>query len=232
MCRRFSLDLDWNAVGRQFEVADEDIKTQTLPARTFRVEPKQTIGVIAADNKGKRHLRGGNWSLIPSWSETPQLAYPTYNARMESAARKPTFRDAMRSCRAIIPAAGYFEFKGKRPFYFHAPENVTLAMAGLYSWWRANAASEWRLTATVVTCEAIDGLAEIHNRMPLLIAASMIEKWLDPEVEGNDIISQIHDVGLGISENLSYYEVAEPKSGEDDPGCIRPIQKDDPISLF
>ncbi|WEV63328.1 SOS response-associated peptidase [Bifidobacterium sp. ESL0732] len=232
MCRRFSLDLDWNAVGRQFGIDDEDIDAQTLPTRTFRVEPEQKIGVIAADSRNERHLRGGSWSLIPSWSKSSKLAYPTYNARMESAGEKPTFRDSMHSCRAIIPAEGYFEFKHDKPFYFHSSENSTLAMAWLYSWWRQNEFSPWLLTATIMTCEAIGGLAEIHNRMPLLVSESRTEEWLDRTIGGSEIISEIHNESLSISENLDYYEVAEPQPGEDGPQCIRPVTNVAPLSLF
>lgn len=232
MCRRFSLDLDWNAIGREFEVDNADINAPTLPARTFRVEPHQQIGVIAAGNEGKRHLRGGRWSLVPSWSSSANLDYPTYNARMESAAQKPTFRDSMRSCRAIIPAAGYFEFKGDRPFYFHSPGNMPLAMAGLYSWWRAGATSPWLLTATVMTCEAIDGPRKIHDRMPLLVPRGLREQWLDPDIDGSGIIPEIHNKGVVVSENLEYHEVAEPKADEDGPQCIRPVRTNAPLSLF
>ncbi|WEV73323.1 SOS response-associated peptidase family protein [Bifidobacterium sp. ESL0798] len=135
-------------------------------------------------------------------------------------------------CRAIIPAAGYFEFKGKRPFYFHSPDNETLAMAGLYSWWRANAGSLWLLTATVMTCAATGDAAKIHDRMPLLVAQDMTEQWLDRNVDGSAIISDIHNEGLPISKNLDYYETAEPKQGEDGPRCVQPLEKVVPLSLF
>nr|WP_280924697.1 SOS response-associated peptidase [Bifidobacterium sp. ESL0745] len=232
MCRRFSLDLDWNAVGREFEVDSDQIDTPSLPARTFRVEPHQQIGVIAADHAGERHLRGGYWSLVPSWNSSAKLDYPTYNARMESAAQKPTFRDSARHCRAIIPAAGYFEFKNNRPFYFHAPGNLPLAMAGLYSWWRPSTTSSWVLTATVMTCAAIDGPRKIHDRMPLLVPTDLRKQWLDPDIDGSGIILEIHNKGRVVSENLEYYEVAEPKADEDGPQCIHPIKNNAPLSLF
>ncbi|WEV52184.1 SOS response-associated peptidase [Bifidobacterium sp. ESL0704] len=232
MCRRFSLDLDWNTVASDFGVDDEDVDTYALPARTFRVEPKQTIVVLAAGEDGRRHLSGGYWSLVPSYSDKRELTYPTYNARMETAAQKPTFKDAMRSRRAIIPASGYFEFKGRRPFYFHAQGDAMLAMAGLFSWWRDNADSPWTLTATILTCDAIEEAAKIHNRMPLLVSRDMTGQWLDRHVDGSGIIDDIHAASLSMSENLDCYEVAEPAPEEDGPRCIRPKAERVCLSLF
>ncbi|MDF7663753.1 SOS response-associated peptidase [Bifidobacterium sp. ESL0763] len=232
MCRRFSLDLDWDAVARDFGVDDDGIDATALPERTFRVEPRQTIGVVASGRDGKRHLSGGDWSLVPSWSESRELGYPTYNARMESAARKPTFRDAMRGSRAIIPTAGYFEFKGRRPFYFHASDDAPLAMAGLFSWWRAEAGAPWLLTATVLTCAAVGGAAEVHDRMPLLVPAGMTDAWLDRSVDGSEIIADVHRAGVPLSGDLDHYEVAEPAPGEDGPRCVAPLADSAPPRLF
>ena len=137
MCKRFALDLDWDAIAAQFSVAKEDVRGDVLPRPSYNIAPTQNIAVIAQGKDGHRHLTSAYWSLIPSWSSGKTLPYPTYNARVESAHVKSTFAESTRSRRTIIPASGYYEWKGRRPFYFSPEmESTALAMAGLYSWRR------------------------------------------------------------------------------------------------
>ena len=132
MCKRFALDLDWDAIAAQFSVAEEDVRGDVLPRPSYNIAPTQNIAVIAQGKDGHRHLTGAYWSLIPSWSPGKTLPYPTYNARVESAHVKSTFAESTRSRRTIIPASGYYEWKGRRPFYFSPEmESTALAMAGL-----------------------------------------------------------------------------------------------------
>lgn len=85
MCKRFALDLDWDAIAAQFSVAEEDVCGDVLPRPSHNIAPTQNIAVIAQGKDGHRHLTGAYWSLIPSWSPGKTLPYPTYNARVESA---------------------------------------------------------------------------------------------------------------------------------------------------
>lgn len=114
MCKRFALDLDWNAIAAQFSVAEEDVRGDVLPRPSYNIAPTQNIAVIAQGKDGHRHLTGAYWSLIPSWSSGKTLPYPTYNARVESAHVKSTFAESTRSRRTIIPASGYYEWRGRR----------------------------------------------------------------------------------------------------------------------
>lgn len=180
MCRRFALDLDWDAVASQFAVDEDDVRVDTLPQPSCNIAPTQNIGVVAQGKDGRRHLTGAYWSLVPRWSASKVLSYPTYNARVESAHVKPAFTESTKSMRAIIPASGYYEWKGRRPFYFHAPHDELLSLAGLYSWWRPSPASPWQLTATIITCPAADEFVKVHDRMPLLAPRNMVASWLGP----------------------------------------------------
>ncbi|PWG59205.1 SOS response-associated peptidase [Bifidobacterium catulorum] len=230
MCRRFALDLDWDAVAERFAVDEDDIDATSLPAPTYGVTPKRTIAVIAQGKDGRRHLAGAYWSLIPRWSGTSDLPYPTYNARVESAASKPTFAESTRAMRCIIPASGYYEWHGAKPFYFHADDDVPLHMAGLYSWWRTSAASPWMLTAAIITCPAVDGPSSVHNRMPMLVAPTEGNAWLDPAVDGTTLLSRVRHAGEPLSRALAFHEVA-PLDG-DGPELIRPLDRGEQPRLF
>ncbi|WEV41382.1 SOS response-associated peptidase family protein [Bifidobacterium sp. ESL0682] len=230
MCSKFSIDLDWDSIGQNFGIDESNISRDTLPSRTFLVKPKQSIGLIAQGKDGTRHLRGASWSLIPRASATDNLSYSTHNARIESAGFRAIYCESLAHMRAIIPASGYFEPHNRRPFYFHAPDDQVLAIAGLYSWWRQTPSSPWRLTATMMTCAASGGAATIHNRMPLLISANMRDQWLDPHQDGSSILDAVHKSGERLSQRLEFHEVAHISG--DGPHIIKPVSEDSPASLF
>ncbi|NEG96911.1 SOS response-associated peptidase [Bifidobacterium sp. SMB2] len=233
MCRRFALDLDWDAVAARFAVDDDDVNADALPEPSYNIAPRQAIAVVARSRDGRHHLTGADWSLIPRWSMTDDLPYPTYNARVESIATKPTFADSTRSMRCIIPASGYYEWHGAKPFYFHAGDDNPsgmLSMAGLYSWWRVSASAPWRLTATIITCQAVGGPATVHDRMPLLVSPALCDAWLNPTIDGSALLPQVHAAGEPLSRALAFHEVA-PLDG-DGPGLIRPVIREEPLRLF
>lgn len=232
MCRRFALDLDWNAVARWFAVEDDGIRRDRLPRPSYNTAPTQTIGVVAQGRDGLRRLTGAYWTLVPRWSQSRTLPYPTYNARVESIHAKPTFSESTHSMRCIIPASGYYEWSGRRPFYFHPEIDVPLAMAGLYSWWRASAASPWLLTVTIVTCPAVDGPASVHDRMPLLVPRGMTASWLNRSIDGARLLAPLLEQGTELSRRLRFHEVAPLPSNGDGRRLIRPVKHVEPIRLF
>ena len=117
MCKRFALDLDWDAIAAQFSVAEEDVRGDVLPRPSYNIAPTQNIAVIAQGKDGHRHLTGAYWSLIPSWSPGKTLPYPTYNARVESAHVKSTFAESTRSGARSFRRRG-ITVEGAAPFYF------------------------------------------------------------------------------------------------------------------
>ncbi|KAB7788308.1 SOS response-associated peptidase [Bifidobacterium cebidarum] len=232
MCRCFAADLDWDAIAEQFSVDKDEVDSAELPQPSYNITPKQTIGIVAQGRDGRRHLADAYWSLIPAWSQSKELAYPTYNARVESACTKPTFAESAKSMRAIIPASGYYEFHGRKPYYFHAPDNATLYLAGLFSWWRGEQQSAWLLTSTILTCQAVDGPATVHNRMPLLVPHNLTDAWLDRSIDGASLMPDMQNNGTELSRNLAYHEVAAFNASDDGRRLIRPLAQIDVPSLF
>ena len=218
MCRCFVCDLDWDDEGSRFQV--NPVNAGALPPASYRCEPKRDIAVVVQDNQSHRHLRSAYWSLIPHWSPQLELAYPTYNARIESAAVKPTFADSTTGMRAVIPANGYYEWHGEHPYYFHDPDSPVLAMAGLYSWWRPNASTGFRLTATILTTKARGDAARVHDRMPVLLSPDLYTNWLNPAVDGATLLDQVRSSGARLSSRLEMFQVA-PLTGNG-PQLIEP----------
>ncbi|MBW3092563.1 SOS response-associated peptidase [Bifidobacterium sp. 82T10] len=233
MCRCFAADLDWDAIGARFDVDKDETDPAALPAPSYNLRPKQTIGIVAQGRDGRRHLTGAYWSLIPTWSTGRELSYLTYNARVESACVKPTFAESAKSMRAIIPVSGYYEYHGRRPYYFHAPNDAPLFLAGLFSWWRApQGSAPWLLTATILTCGAVDGPATVHDRMPLLVPHDLTAAWLDRSVNGASLITDMQQGGIGLSRKLAFHEVAAFGPTDDGRTLIRPLLQPHTPSLF
>jgi hypothetical protein len=147
-------------------------------------------------------LTTARWGLVPSWAKSLDFAAKTINARVETVAEKPSFRAAFKSRRALIPADGYYEWYSasgpvsrKQPFYICARDRSPLAMAGLYEWWSADDGTSSILTATVLTREATPQIAEIHDRMPLMLPREAWDGWLTGD------LSTVNEL-LAISETL------------------------------
>ena len=170
----------------------------------YNVAPtKQIIAVVERhprDEEGtpdpdttERTLRLVRWGLVPSWAKDPKGGARMINARSESVSTKPAFRRALNARRCLIPADGWYEWQRgedhKQPYYTHYPDGRSLAMAGLWEYWKPKEDPDDRypdglVTATVLTTQAVGPLAQVHDRMPLVLPESAWDAWLDPDAGG------------------------------------------------
>ncbi len=141
-----------------------------------------------------RQLRVLRWGLVPSWAKNPSAGSRLINARVETVAVKPAFRQAFARRRCLLPADGYFEWQpgapvggriSKQPFFMFPRDGSVLAMAGLYELWRAPGSpagdpAAWLWTATIITTRATDAFGHIHDRMPMVVTRGRWAHWLDP----------------------------------------------------
>lgn len=170
---------------------------------SYNIAPGATIAVIRRMADGGSLLAGARWNLIPSWSDTDRLPYPTFNARIESAADKPTFRDAVRSGRILIPMLGYYEWDAHRtPYWFHAKDDEVLFAAGLLSTWRDTP------TCTILTRQAEDRCALVHDRMPVLIPGEGPARWLKPASDPHAVLRAANQAAHDMIGRLDSHQVA------------------------
>jgi len=125
------------------------------------------------------------WGLVPFWWSKPlkELKLATFNARAETVAEKPFFREAFKRNRCLIPVSGYYEWQdtpsGKQPWYFTARNgSPALTIAGLWDEWRDKANGETLKSCTMIITEPNEFVAEVHNRMPVLLTEQEFEPWL------------------------------------------------------
>jgi putative SOS response-associated peptidase YedK len=181
MCSRYFLDADGNVIAYTFRVpVIEPV------ARRYNIAPTQLAPVIRAGEGGAREAALLRWGLVPSWSTDLSAGTRMINARSEGIEAKPAFRAAVRARRCLVPATGFYEWKGipgrKRPYAITLSDRPMFAFAGLWERWKP-AAGEAVETFTIVTTDANPSVAAIHDRMPVIIPVDDEDRWLtgDPD---------------------------------------------------
>jgi putative SOS response-associated peptidase YedK len=182
MCGRFTYRLTWEEIVRLYRLT-LDQPAQNTRAR-YNICPTTTIDTIV-EREGKRELARMRWGLVPSWWSKPlkELKLATFNARAETVAKKPFFRSAFKRTRCLIPVLGYYERQntpsGKQPYHFTARDgSPALTIAGLWDEWRDKVSGEVLKSCTMIITEANESVAEVHDRMPVLLAEKDFEPWL------------------------------------------------------
>jgi putative SOS response-associated peptidase YedK len=153
-----------------------------FPPRPY-ITPGGPMAIVRADAAGERHFALVRWGFVPSWAKEVAPGKPLINARSETIFEKPTFRNAIRRRRCLIPADGFFEWEGdipgkKRPYYIQRPDGGAMAFGGIWEHWMGPDGSELE-TAAIITTEANALVATIHPRSPLVIAPENFALWLD-----------------------------------------------------
>ncbi len=150
----------------------------------YNIAPTQDAPVIVYD--GGRVLRPMRWGLVPSWAPDPSDISRTINARVETAAELPSFRESLQRRRALVPATGFYEWKkegdGRRPFAFRRRDGSPFAFAGLWDRWRARDGTALD-TFTILTTDANHVVGGVHDRMPVILTPETESLWLDPAIE-------------------------------------------------
>ena len=205
MCGRF---IDPNLRGTETELSQ--VKIDPIPRR-FNVKPTQDVLILAKSPLEAMYAR---WWLVPSWhkGDLKDWKATTFNARIEDAAEKPSFRSVWKHGRCLVPAGGYYEWTGEKGY---RRPNVILPAGNADTLWFAGLASRWQglLTCTIMTRPATEEMAALHPRMPVILNAEQRDAWLGGS----------NDTGLGAGVPLRHYPVATFGIADDGPELIEPI---------
>ena len=191
MCGRYAQTADMRELMEQFEVSGT-VPQKSLPLN-WNIAPTNPIYIIRGTSPD---LATVSWGLIAPWLKTSVDAKNSQsraiNARSESIFEKPTFKDAFRTTRCLIPASGYYEwatalgkYPPKQPFYICAKDDKQLPIAGIWSSW-FGPSGEIIETASIITQEAQGQLEAIHSRMPVFMPKDRWQQWLDPKENNVD----------------------------------------------
>ena len=179
MCGRYSLTREGEEIATLFRL---DVPPGIAPR--YNIAPAQPLGaVIQNRDTGRIEWRHLHWGLIPTWAKDPSIGQRLINARSETAARKPSFRSAIRYRRCLVPADGFYEWKkqggGKQPHHITLADNSLFAFAGLWEHWQSGGGEEIE-SCTILTTTPNELMRTIHNRMPVMLAPEDHAGWLDP----------------------------------------------------
>ena len=178
MCGRFVRIYTWSELAALFAMVGA---TSNLQPR-YNICPTTTIDTVV-ELDGKRSLTPMRWGLVPGWWNKPlkELRLATFNARAETVAEKPFFRSSFRRKRCLIPASGYYEWhtvgKEKQPYYFTRKDGQVISIAGLWDEWCNPETNETFKSCTMVITEPNRFVAEVHDRMPVILEAKDFNQW-------------------------------------------------------
>lgn len=224
MCGRYRLSRRKQLVEEYFDCNpwDEDWTPR------YNIAPTQPVPVIRQHPKEPvRQISTMRWGLIPNWAKDPSIATSTINARSETAAEKPAFRDPFKFRRCLIPADGFYEWKrsgaSKQPFCFEVGGGEVFAFAGLWDGWH-NPTERWIKTCTILTTTPNTVTSAVHDRMPVILDRESYDLWLDPGMQNVAAISEL--LKPYDADSMRCYPVSTRINhvANDDALCSQPVE--------
>jgi putative SOS response-associated peptidase YedK len=217
--------------------------------RRFNVAPGDDVVTVTTTKEGEPRGELLRWGLVPFWAKDAKVGYKMINARAETVAEKPAFRDALRTRRCLVVADGFYEWQArgdrrrKQPFHITRADGAPFAFAGLWASWHG-AGDEALRTCTIITTQANDLLADIHDRMPVILPDQDAEEaWLDHGTPP----AALHDLLVPLPDALTARRAVGPAVSDarhDEPDCLDDAPPEDaaadapgpagepPLSLF
>jgi len=222
MCGRFALSAPVDTVLRHFHVREEvDLQPR------YNIAPGQQVSVVRSGIAGSE-LAMLRWGLIPFWARDARIGYRLINARAETLEEKPSFRSSFKKNRCLIPANGFYEWqeipgrKTRLPYFIRLHEGGLFAMAGLWSTWHDKTTGEVIESCTIITTEPNIPLAEIHNRMPVILRPDQYGPWLKKQTDTDTLKKMFKPFD---AKKLTFHPVSglcnSPKN--DSPDCLKEI---------
>jgi len=229
MCGRYSLVADLGELARRFEFDGDWLAFESA----YNIAPTQDVLTVV----GGETRRGGfmRWGLVPWWAKDLSIGSRMINARAETVAERPAFRDALRHRRCLVIADGFYEWQRtgarKRPMRVVMRTGEPFAFAGLWSTWKGPDGNRIASCA-IITTTTNDLLRPIHDRMPAILPRHMEEFWLDPAVDDPNMLASA--LTPYPDDAMEAYEVSDVvnSSANDGPEVIAPLEGRPRNTLF
>jgi putative SOS response-associated peptidase YedK len=220
MCGRTTLIASAELVARWLGL---DVKGWTP---RYNLCPGEDLLVVRLSRDGEPEAVPMRWGLVPYWATDPRIAYQCINARAETVATKPAFRDAFRRRRCLIVVDGWYEWgtlpgRRKQPCAIRMPDGAPFAFAGLWETWRQPDGGRLA-TCTIVTTDANDATQHLHHRMPVVLSPSMFPVWLEPQTP----VAALHAMLRPYDGTLDVFPVSTMvnSSRVDDAQCLARVE--------
>lgn len=186
MCGRYGRRADKQRIAEWMQTHNTNVFDDSYFAPSYNVAPQSLQPVVWLDSEtGQRELTVMRWGLVPFWAKDSKIGYSTINAKSETVATSPAFREAMKRRRCLVPAEWFYEWqkidaKTRQPYAIGLRDGSLFAFAGLWETWKDKAKDQVLETYTVLTTDPNELMEPIHNRMPVILAPRDYERWLEP----------------------------------------------------
>jgi len=221
MCGRFVLKDNIKTLSKNFDFDQDD---DVLFEPKYNITPGQNAPIIIKEETRKCAIM--RWGLVPSWSNDPLIGFQMINARSETVAQKPSFKNSLRKRRCIVPSNGFYEWKKldnktKTPYYIKMKNNKPFGFAGLWDTWNKDGAN--LTTFTIITTSPNELIKPIHDRMPVILKKEDEDLWLNPDIQNSDKI--LHLLKPFSSDDMETYEISTYVNNPRNEGekCIVPV---------
>ncbi len=229
MCGRFTLASDPEMLQQVF--FDFEVPMNLSPR--YNISPTQDVASVP--NTREKQVEFFHWGLIPSWAKDPKIGNRMINARSETLAEKPSFRNAYKRRRCLVLADGYYEWQQipgnrvKQPVYIRFKSQKPFAVAGLWEVWQSKDMDEPLKSCTIITCPPNALLEEIHHRMPVILPADAYAQWISPDEQPVDALQPLLTPYPG--EEMEAYPVSRfvNRPTNNSPECIAPLEANAPL---
>jgi putative SOS response-associated peptidase YedK len=184
MCGRYGRRADKQRIAEWMQAHDTNVFDDTYLAPSYNVAPKSFQPVVRLEPEtGERELTVMRWGLVPFWAKDTKIGFSTINAKAETVPTSPTFREAWKRRRCLVPAEWFYEWrkldeKHKQPYAIAMKDDSMFAFGGLWERWKDKASGKELQTYTVITTDPNELLEPIHNRMPVIVARKDYERWM------------------------------------------------------
>jgi putative SOS response-associated peptidase YedK len=213
----------------RFDMLPEELTFENLKiAPHYNIAASQNIVIVRQErSQPARRLSFMRWGLVPHWAKELKAGYKNINARAETAATTPAFRDAFKSQRCLIPADGFYEWQKngttKQPYIFEIAKDEPFAFAGLWDKWRQPGESVIE-SCTILTTRPNELVSGIHDRMPVILNPGDYDLWLDPAFRNaEDLTAMLQPFpATRMRRHAVSARVNDPKN--DDPECAKPFE--------
>lgn len=223
MCGRYTLTQPGEVL-LDLGISDDEIEDLEPPLTPrFNIAPTQDLPVVRQKD-GDRHVARLRWGLVPFWAKDLAIGNQMINARSEGVADKPAFKAAFKRRRCLVPADGFYEWqkvgKVKQPYYLQLADHSGIAIAGLWERW--DKGPEPVESFTLLTTRANEKVAQLHDRMPVLLIGKQRDAWLDPDA-GADVLQGLFEPQPADLITFTPVSRLVNNARFDGPECIQPI---------
>lgn len=243
MCGRFVAASSPALVAARFAVDEVDASVGSDFEPDYNVSPRRAV-LAVRERDGRRVLSRLRWGLVPPWARDVSVGDRMINARAEGLAMKAAYKRAFRAKRCLVPADGFYEWKAreaesgarrrKQPYFVRRRDGEPLAFAGLWEVWKVPDDADptlggddgWLRSCVIITTDANELLAPIHDRMPVILPESAWSRWLDPHEQDVDALGAL--LVPAPSELLEAYPVSTRVNNarNNGPDLVRPLDTD------